>query len=140
MAAKGGFDAVANVSGAVEVEDVRFRLDAFAFEVFFAYVGRCEERKALDVIPVGVGEKDVGLTFALPEFLLHHFISQYPDAGTGIENDPSVFRTYDFDAGGIATKFDGVFARYRNRSSYTPEFYYHTSTTFRVLLQAHRNH
>jgi hypothetical protein len=84
-------------------------------------VERREEWQALDVVPVRVGDEDVGLH----RQLLQQLLRQRKYAGAGIENDQGIVIAADFDAGGVATVAHGVRARRGNRATHAPESNFH---------------
>src|SRR5688572_25782001 len=84
-------------------------------------VGGKEKWKALDMIPMRVGDEEVDLDRLAVE-LLGQRLAQRPDAGTGVEdNDLTI--SADFDARGVATKKDRGLTGRRDRSAHPPEFH-----------------
>ena len=82
-----------------------------------------EEGKAHDVIPVGMGQKDVRGDRALLEIIGHHEIAQLSNAGTGVDDDePIDFRETQLDTGGIPAIFHGLWSGTGNGAPNPPEF------------------
>ena len=70
------------------------------------------------MIHMGVGEENVGIENIT--FLQHDLLAKGPNAGTRI-NDDAARTTSDFEAGGIAAVFNGIWARTSNASPSSPE-------------------
>jgi hypothetical protein len=67
-----------------------------------------EKGKPHDVIPVGMGQKDIGADRSLLEVVGHHEIAQLPETGTGIDNDAAVeFGEVQLYARGVSAIFHG---------------------------------
>jgi hypothetical protein len=80
-----------------------------------------EERQALYMIPMGVGNENMRLD--------GHFFQQVlckrVDAGAGVKNDQIIVIGPDFYTGGIAAVFNGAGSRCGYGSSNAPEFDFH---------------
>ena len=51
------------------------------------HIKRVEKRQALNMVPVGMGEKQMRPSLPLAEFPCHKIQSQLPNPGAGIENE-----------------------------------------------------
>ena len=83
------------------------------------FVGRSEERQALDVIPVGVGQQDVGLEG--PEFSGLQVASQGEKTRPGVQDQQRPVGSADLDAQGVAPVAHGTRPRRGNRAASAPE-------------------
>ena len=104
-----------------DARDVRLeRLGAPDREVVSALKDGAGEGNALDVVPMGVGEKDVtrdgGAIGARDERA-----AELTDAGAGIEDDEPSFRGPQLHTGRIAPVADRVASRRRDRAPRSPE-------------------
>jgi hypothetical protein len=80
-----------------------------------------EERQALNMVPMGMGNKDMRGNGHFPG----QRMGQRVNAGAGVENDQIIVVGSDFYAGGVAAIFDSVRPRCRNGSPDAPEFEFH---------------
>src|SRR5207237_10303183 len=95
-------------------------------EVVSALKDGTKEGNALDVVPMGVGEKDVtrdGRAIGARD----ERAAELTDAGAGIEDDEPSFRRPQLHTGRIAPVADRVASRRRDRAPRSPE----------LLSQAH---
>src|SRR5205823_814839 len=90
-------------------------------QVVFRLVSGEEKRKALNVIPMRVGEEH-----AQTDWLGFKFLSQRQteraDAGASVEHDQLAIGA-DFNARGIATVIDRGWSGGGNRAAHAPEFH-----------------
>ena len=77
-------------------------------------VSRDKKGKAVDVVPVGMGEKQVGFANIMSE----KFFAQATDSGAGIQDDVAVIRNH-LQATGIAAVFY-IFRRWTGNASPNP--------------------
>ena len=90
-----------------------------------------EERQALNVIPVIVGQQDGRGTLGLAERL-----AEADDAGAGIEDEHSAgLVVADLDAGRVAAMPDGARRRKGNRAANPPELHPHPAILLRYFLR-----
>jgi hypothetical protein len=90
-------------------------------ECGFLVIGGLKEREALDMIPVGMAQKQMEgeLVFRIAN-LISNIQAKIPDAGTGIQNNASVLMEDGYTRGIAAVSF-GSSARSGYRSSGSPE-------------------
>ena len=80
--------------------------------------GRGEKGKPVDVVPVGMGQKHVGLAHVVAE----EFAAQPADAGPGVEHESAVAQVH-FDATGIAAVLDVLGRGARDAAAHPPELH-----------------
>ncbi len=80
---------------------LRVVVDGIEDELVAGNVGGVEEGEALQVVPVGVGEEDVGCALPPAKFVGHEREAEPPHAGAAVNND-RVVAAVDFDASGVA--------------------------------------
>ena len=90
-------------------------------EVAAGFVDGREERQALDVIPVRVGNEEGEIERLGLEFFQERD-AELAQAGAGIEDD-DVLAGADFDAGSIAAVVNGAASRSRDGAANTPKLY-----------------
>ena len=79
-------------------------------------VRRAEERKAVDVVDVGVGQEKMRFQ---PRIAVQ-VGAENSEPGAGIQ-DQALAGAHDLDAGSVAAVAQGVRARARHRAAYPPE-------------------
>jgi hypothetical protein len=94
-------------------------------------VDRPEERQALDVVPVRVGEEQREIERMTFEFL-EQGLAQFSQAGAGIKDD-EVVAVADFDAGGVAAIAHGARSGRGDGTADAPEFYASASIDGHIL-------
>jgi hypothetical protein len=80
--------------------------------------GRRKEGKTLDVVPVGVGDKNIAAKLFT---VFDQLAPQTVYSAAGIKNKQA-FPDLHLHTGGVASVFQGIRARYGNRPSYPPEY------------------
>src|SRR3954447_5856375 len=78
-----------------------------------------EERRPLNVIPMGVGQEDI--SGEDPVSLLHQHMAERTQSAAGIEDDQPVVGSGYADAGGVAAVARGLGPGSRDRAAGTPE-------------------
>src|SRR5262249_54874489 len=87
--------------------------------------GGFEKGEPLDMVPVGVGDEDMG--FDRPP-VLNELFAEISEAGAGVEDDELVFREPHLDTGCISAVPNGTLPWGGDRSPGSPEFQPHGVT------------
>jgi hypothetical protein len=74
------------------------------FSGIFSDIGGAKKRKALDMIPVSVTEKNRGLSVSATEFTFQHIKPELAKAGSPVKYNQLLVIGPDFHAGGIASE------------------------------------
>jgi len=95
-------------------------LKTIEVEAVLRFKKRVEEGNALDVVPVVVGDEDVGLDAAAAEFFAP-VVAEHAQAGAAIENEFGVVGGGQFEARRVAAEAPGIALERRSRAADSPK-------------------